>query len=209
MPQWTEKDNTKIMLSDEEIIRDLKLLKPFTNRIRLYSAEDSAKVMPAVKKLGMQAHMGLWLSGVAQDNEKEIALAKSIISEYHESLTSVIVGNEVLLRDDLSPDELIAHVRDFKEFTEGILKADRDAKEKAFKEELAKEKSRKVRAAKIKEAKAKAAKEKPHTILVTTAEIWNMWLLYPDLAQEVDIINIHILAEPITGKLFFALFIQA
>jgi len=188
-----KKDNTKIMLSDEEIIRDLKLLKPFTNRIRLYSAEDSAKVMPAVKKLGMQAHMGLWLSGVAQDNEKEIALAKSIISEYHESLTSVIVGNEVLLRDDLSPDELIAHVRDFKEFTEGILKADRDAKEKAFKEELAKEKSRKVRAAKIKEAKAKAAKEKPHTILVTTAEIWNMWLLYPDLAQEVDIINIHIL----------------
>ena len=110
-----KKDNTKIMLSDEEIIRDLKLLKPFSNRIRLYSAEDSAKVMPAVKKLGMQAHMGLWLSGVAQDNEKEIALAKSIISEYHESLTSVIVGNEVLLRDDLSPDELIAHVRDFKE----------------------------------------------------------------------------------------------
>ena len=187
------KDNSKKFLSEEEIIRDLELLKQFTNKVRFYSAEDSQKVMPAVKKLGMQAHMGLWLSPVAEDNEKEVALAKSLITEYHENLTSVIVGNEVLLRDDLSPDDLIVFIKDFKEFVNNISRTNKEAKEKAIKEEIAKEKNRKARAAKEKELKEKAAKEKNHKILVTTAEIWNMWLLYPNLADEVDFITIHIL----------------
>lgn len=188
-----QKGNEKEMLSNEEVIRDLTLLKKFTNTVRLYSADDSQRVMPHLKALGMKAHMGLWLSGDVEDNEREIALAKSLIAEYHESLISVIVGNEVLLRDDLSPDELIAHIRDFKEFITFIQKVDRDAREKVIQEEIAKEKNRKVRAKKLKEAKANSAKEEKHTILLTTAEIWNMWLLYPYLADEVDFITIHIL----------------
>ncbi|MEK6659276.1 MAG: glycosyltransferase family 2 protein [Campylobacterota bacterium] len=188
-----KKTNNKEFLSEEEIVQDLTLLKQFTNKVRLYSAEDSQKVMPAIKKLGMQAHMGLWLSPVAENNEKEVVLAKSLIAEYHENLASVIVGNEVLLRDDLPPEELIVFIKDFKEFTNNVLKADREAKAKASKEEIAKEKDRKTRVAKEKAAKEKAAKEKERKILVTTAEIWNMWLLYPDLVQEVDFITIHIL----------------
>jgi cellulose synthase/poly-beta-1,6-N-acetylglucosamine synthase-like glycosyltransferase/exo-beta-1,3-glucanase (GH17 family) len=187
------KGDSKQFLSEEEIIRDLELLKQFTNKVRLYSAEDSEKVMPAIKKLGMQAHMGLWLSPVAEDNEKEVALAKSLITEYYESLTSVIVGNEVLLRDDLSPDELIVFIKDFRGYVDNISKTNKEAKAKAIKDEIAKEKNRKARAAKEKELKEKAAKEKEHKVLLTTAEIWNMWLLYPNLADEVDFITIHIL----------------
>ncbi|MDX9756955.1 MAG: glycosyl transferase, partial [Sulfurimonas sp.] len=119
------KGDSKQFLSEEEIVRDLELLKQFTNKVRLYSAEDSEKVMPAVKKLGMQAHMGLWLSPVAEDNEKEVALAKSLITEYYESLTSVIVGNEVLLRDDLSPDELIVFIKDFRGYVDNISKTNK------------------------------------------------------------------------------------
>ncbi|PNV83614.1 MAG: hypothetical protein C0627_04505 [Sulfurimonas sp.] len=96
-----KKGNKKEMLSDEEVLKDLILLNKFTNSVRLYSAEDSRKVMPIVKKLGMQAHLGIWLSGNEQDNEKEMAEAKSLISEYYDNLLSVIVGNEVLLREDL------------------------------------------------------------------------------------------------------------
>jgi cellulose synthase/poly-beta-1,6-N-acetylglucosamine synthase-like glycosyltransferase/exo-beta-1,3-glucanase (GH17 family) len=131
---------------------------------------------------------------IIEDKLSDIgALAKSLITEYHENLTSVIVGNEVLLRDDLSPDDLIVFIKDFKEFVNNISRTNKEAKEKAIKEEIAKEKNRKARAAKEKELKEKAAKEKNHKILVTTAEIWNMWLLYPNLADEVDFITIHIL----------------
>ncbi|MDT8339146.1 MAG: glycosyl transferase, partial [Sulfurimonas sp.] len=57
-----KKGNKKEMLSDEEVYKDLILLNKFTNSVRLYSAEDSQKVMPIVKQLGMQAHFGIWLS---------------------------------------------------------------------------------------------------------------------------------------------------
>lgn len=187
------KGNSKTFLSEEEIIRDLELLKQFTNKIRLYSAEDSQRVMPAVKKLGMQAYMGLWLSPVIENNEKEIALAKSLISEYYANLDTVIVGNEVLLRDDLSPEELINYIRDFNNFINTIAKADKEAKEKLIKEEVAKQKTKKARTVKEKELREKAAKEGEHKVSVTTAEIWNMWLLYPNLSDEVDYITIHIL----------------
>ena len=187
------KKNEKEMLSDEEVLRDLRLLKKFTNTVRFYSAEDSQKVLPFVKQLGMKAHMGLWLSGVAEDNEKEIALAKTLITEYYDNLASVIVGNEVLLRDDLKPDELVVHIRDFKGHVDAIFKAKHDLQEQAIKDELAKIKNKRKRAAREKEIRAEIAKTKEHTVAVTTAEIWNMWLLYPDLANEVDMINIHIL----------------
>ncbi len=196
------------MLSDAEVLRDLKLLKKFTNTVRFYSAEDSQKVLPFVKELGMQAHMGLWLSGVAEDNEKEIALAKTLITEYYDNLTSVIVGNEVLLRDDLKPDELVVHIRDFKTHVDAIFKAREEVKEKAIQDELAKIKNKRKRTAKEKELRAELAKNKEHTVAVTTAEIWNMWLLYPDLADEVDMINIHILPywEKIKAENFEAFF---
>lgn len=187
------KKNEKEMLSDEEVIRDLTLLKKFTNTVRFYSAEDSQKVMPFVKQLGMKAHMGLWLSGVAEDNEKEIALAKTLITDYYDNLTSVIVGNEVLLRDDLKPDELVVHIRDFKSFVNDISKARKSVKEQSIQDELVKIKNKRKRDAREKELRAELAKQPEHSVAVTTAEIWNMWLLYPDLANEVDMINIHIL----------------
>lgn len=187
------KKNEKEMLSDEEVIRDLTLLKKFTNTVRFYSAEDSQKVMPFVKQLGMKAHMGLWLSGVAEDNEKEIALAKTLITDYYDNLASVIVGNEVLLRDDLKPDELVVHIRDFKSFVNDISKAKKSVKEQAIQDELAQIKNKRKRDVREKELRAEIAKHPEHSVAVTTAEIWNMWLLYPDLANEVDMINIHIL----------------
>lgn len=187
------KGNEKEFLSDDEIEKDLLILKQFTNRVRLYSAEDSQKVMPIIHKLGMQAHMGLWLSPEAEDNQKEIALAKELIGTYYENLTSVIVGNEVLLRADLTPDELMNHIRDFKGFVYSIAKLKKEAQESFIKDEIAKVKGKKAKADKEKSLRAEFAKTKEHTVLVTTAEIWNMWLLYPQLSHEVDIVNIHIL----------------
>jgi len=188
-----KKGNKKEMLSDEEVLKDLILLNKFTNSVRLYSAEDSRKVMPIVKKLGMQAHLGIWLSGNEQDNEKEMAEAKSLISEYYDNLLSVIVGNEVLLREDLSSHELTRYIRDIKRFVYILFNAKRDAKEKAIKDEIATIKNKRERAEKAKILRDELLRQKEHVVPVTTADIWNTWLLYPDLAGEVDTINIHIL----------------
>ncbi|QHG90963.1 glycosyltransferase [Sulfurimonas sp. CVO] len=188
-----KKGNKKEMLSDEEVYKDLILLNKFTNSVRLYSVEDSQKVMPIVKKLGMQAHLGIWLSGNKQDNEKEIALAKSLITEYYESLISVIVGNEVLLREDLSSHELIGHIRDMKRFVYILFNARKEAKENAIKDEIATIKNKIERVEKEKILRDELLRQKEYIVPITTAEVWNIWLLNPVLAGEVDIINIHIL----------------
>ena len=148
------------MLSGKEILQDLTLISRFTKKIRVYSSEDAQAVLPEAKKLNMQVHYGMWLSGDPENNRKEIELAKQLIPEYYATISSVIVGNEVLLRADLSVDELIALIRDFKQFIAAI---------------------------------EKKTPIKYHQPRVTTAEIWNLWIDNPQLAKEVDFINIHVL----------------
>jgi len=169
------KNSNEEMLSDDEINRDLMLIKRFTTKIRLYSAHDAQKVLPIAERLGMKAHLGLWLSPVLEDNEKEIALAKELLDDHYANILSIIVGNEVLLRKDLTFDELVAYIRDFKEATARL------------------------------EKKYKKRHPKP---LVTTAEVWNIWLDNPALGKEVDLINIHILPywEKIRAESFLPFF---
>jgi len=154
------KGDKKVFLGEEEILRDLTLLKRFTKKIRVYSAEDAEKVMPAAQQLDMQVHFGIWLSPNKENNDREVALAKTLIPMYYANISSVIVGNEVLLRKDLTVEELVVYIKDFKEMIHKI---------------------------------NKRSPIKYHRPLVTTADIWSVWLNNPNLGDEVDFINIHIL----------------
>jgi exo-beta-1,3-glucanase (GH17 family)/cellulose synthase/poly-beta-1,6-N-acetylglucosamine synthase-like glycosyltransferase len=154
------KGDKKVFLSQEEVLRDLTLLKRFTKKIRVYSAEDAEKVMPAAKELDMQVHFGIWLSPIKENNDKEVALAKTLIPMYYANISSVIVGNEVLLRKDLTVEELVVYIKDFKEMIHKI---------------------------------NKRSPIKYHRPLVTTADIWSVWLNNPSLGDEVDFVNIHVL----------------
>lgn len=112
--------SSKEFLSEEEIFRDLSLLKHFTNQIRVYSAEDAQKVFPSARQLGMKVHFGFWLSANAEANAKEIQLAKKLIDEYYTNIQSIIVGNEVLLRKDLTLAQLVEVIRDIKKMVYDI-----------------------------------------------------------------------------------------
>ncbi|WP_295009963.1 glycosyltransferase family 2 protein [Sulfurimonas sp.] len=163
------------MLSDEDINRDLMLIKRFTTKIRLYSASEAQKVLPIAERLDMKVHLGIWLSPVLEDNEKEIALAKELLDAHYANILSVIVGNEVLLRKDLELDKLVAYIRDFKETISKL------------------------------EKKYKKKDQKP---IVTTSDVWNVWVEYPALGNEVDAVSIHILPywEKIRAESFLPFF---
>ncbi|MDD5202005.1 MAG: glycosyltransferase family 2 protein [Sulfurimonas sp.] len=154
------KNEDKTLLSSKEILRDLALISRFTKKIRVYSSEDAQAVLPEARKLNMQVHYGMWLSGDPENNKREIELAKKLIPEYYATISSVIVGNEVLLRADLEVEELIGIIREFK---------------------------------KLLAEQEKLTPMRYHQPRVTTAEIWNLWIENPELAKEVDFINIHVL----------------
>ncbi|MGE3483082.1 MAG: glycosyltransferase [Gammaproteobacteria bacterium] len=96
--------------STAEIDRDLALLVGGATSVRTYSVEGSFAEIPALaQKHGLAVTLGVWLSGDLVRNETELATAIDLVHTYR-NIDRLIVGNEVLLRGDLTEAELAAYL---------------------------------------------------------------------------------------------------
>ena len=96
----------RVPLSDDQIASDIALIYTIAEKIRTYSATDAAKILPLLKE-NQRIELGLWISSDDKENQKEIMLGLELLRAYNKKITSVIVGNEVILRKDLTPKQLI------------------------------------------------------------------------------------------------------
>ena len=98
-----------------QIEEDLALLARFTKCVRTYSVADGADlILPAARRYGLKILHGLWLSNQAEKNRRQIAATVKLAKEYPDVISAVIVGNEVLLRGEMSAADLIATIREVK-----------------------------------------------------------------------------------------------
>ncbi len=140
---------TRIYPSAQQIEEDIRALSAQVASIRTYTALEGLEVVPELaKKHGLTVTMGAWLSSKPEKNEAEVASLIALANRYPETITRVIVGNEVLLRGELTPEQITGYIR-----------------------------------------KVKSAIKQP----VSYADVWEWWLKYPQMAQEVDLITIHLL----------------
>lgn len=95
--------------SDEEIDGDLKLLKRYTPRIRTYSTLQNPQVYRLAEKDGLQVMAGAWIDRRLDNNENEVQTLIAQARRYPNSINRVIVGNEVLFRNDVPPEQLMAY----------------------------------------------------------------------------------------------------
>ncbi|MGO4503327.1 MULTISPECIES: glycosyltransferase family 2 protein [unclassified Dyella] len=95
--------------SDEEIDSDLKLLKRYTSRIRTYSTLQNPQVYRLAEKDGLQVMAGAWIDRRLDNNENEVETLIAQARRYPNSINRVIVGNEVLFRNDVPPEQLMAY----------------------------------------------------------------------------------------------------
>jgi exo-beta-1,3-glucanase (GH17 family) len=94
-----------------EVARDLKLVATEANGIRTYSSiEGNYDIGQLAKQAGLKVWLGIWLSSNAADNAKEMAAGIAEANAHPDTITRVVVGNEVLLRRDLSVNDLIADI---------------------------------------------------------------------------------------------------
>lgn len=128
---------------------DLRLLRPLTRCVRTYGISQGLDQVPAVaRELGMRVKLGLWLTRDAAHNQAEIAQGVALANANADVVDLLIVGNEVLLRRELTPEQLALALR-----------------------------------------QARAASRVP----VSYADVWEFWQRNAALADDVDVVSVHIL----------------
>ena len=92
-----------------QIRERLKFIQPCVNWIRTFSCTEGNELIPGIAaENGLKTMVGVWLNDDRDNNEKELANAIEIARAGHAGILAV--GNEVLLRGDLSEDELIDYI---------------------------------------------------------------------------------------------------
>ncbi|KAA8917714.1 hypothetical protein TRICI_000153 [Trichomonascus ciferrii] len=110
-------------VDQKQVAKDIATLSQLTNRVRLFSTdcEQADMVLNAIQGLGvnMTVSMGLWVNRFAEVTVRQLANMRRILNKYPSKLiNSIILGNEVLFRDDLSDQELIGFIEYVKEYLE-------------------------------------------------------------------------------------------
>lgn len=115
------KDQSPFMFSDgmvisEDLVReDLTLLAKYTDCIRTYSTVGLEMIPRIARENGLKMLMGAWVSSDKISTQKEINTLIKLVNENQDIVKAVIVGNEVLLRGDVSETVLVNYIKQVKE----------------------------------------------------------------------------------------------
>jgi glucan 1,3-beta-glucosidase len=96
-------------VSAERIDADLRALSRRFDCVRTYSQGQGLSAVPRIaRRYGMKVLLGIWLGQDPRANDEQIRLGIATARAYPDVVRAVIVGNEVLLRGDLSSARLAA-----------------------------------------------------------------------------------------------------
>src|SRR5258705_8887206 len=103
------------MVEPWQIEEDLAQLKPLTGCIRTYSIDHGLDKIPEIaQRHGMKVLHGLWLSSLPDLNRRQIATTIELANRFPDVIQAIIIGNEVLLRGEMSAPELARTIREVK-----------------------------------------------------------------------------------------------
>ena len=107
------------IVSESQIRARLGIIRPYTRWIRSFSCTEGHEQTPRIAhELGLKTLVGAWLGQDRAINEREIAGAIAVAQAGHADLLAV--GNEVLLREDMSEDELLGYINRVRQAVPGV-----------------------------------------------------------------------------------------
>jgi exo-beta-1,3-glucanase (GH17 family) len=108
--------DTGLIISPEQIAEDLVELAKISRCVRIYSVDNGLDKVPELaSRVGLKVILGIW---IGQDRLKNVLLIDTAIAlakYYPDAVTAIIVGNEVLLRGDMTAAELRDIIRSVKQ----------------------------------------------------------------------------------------------
>jgi exo-beta-1,3-glucanase (GH17 family) len=106
-------------IGEQQIRERLKIIRPCTRWIRTFSCTDGHEQTPRIAhEMGIKTLVGAWIGTDAGINEREIQGVIEVARAGHADI--VAVGNEVLLREDMDEDQLLACIQRVKDALPGV-----------------------------------------------------------------------------------------
>ena len=103
------------LIPPEQIAQDFTQLAKISKCVRTYSVQNGLDKAPELaRKAGLKLLLGIWLGGNRIENLVEIATAVGLVKDYPDVITGLVVGNEVLLRGEMTTADLVATIRSVK-----------------------------------------------------------------------------------------------
>ena len=107
---------TRSCPTPDQIEEDLKRLQGKVQAVRTYSSGENLETVPQrAGKYGLKVWHGAWLNDNDKENLEQINLLIDHANKYKDTVERVIVGNEVLLRKELTPQQLRGYIRQVKQ----------------------------------------------------------------------------------------------
>lgn len=106
-------------IGEAQIRARLAIVQPHTRWVRSFSCTDGHEQTPRIAhEMGLKTLVGAWLGTDAEINERELQGVIAVARAGHADI--VAVGNEVLLREDLDEDALIAAIERVRQALPGV-----------------------------------------------------------------------------------------
>ncbi|MBZ9651692.1 MFS transporter [Psychroflexus montanilacus] len=102
------------ILSEEQIRRRMRIIQPYTQWVRSFSCTHGNEYIPKIaKENNLKTVVGAWISNDKTKNEAEI---HNLVKLAEEGMVDIaVVGNEVLLRNELSETEILEFIQKVKD----------------------------------------------------------------------------------------------
>ena len=111
---YVEGQGPGTVIEEAQIRERLAVIEPHVRWIRTFSCTDGHEHIPAIaREKKLKTMVGVWLDDDREHNDLELENAIRIANEGHVDILAI--GNEVLLRGDLTEDELLDYMRRAKE----------------------------------------------------------------------------------------------
>ncbi|MEW6999527.1 glycosyl hydrolase family 17 protein [Colwelliaceae bacterium BS250] len=107
------------IIGEAQIRERLSVILPYISSVRSFSCTEGNELIPAIaKENGLSTMVGVWLGDDLEKNEEELANGIKVGQAGHADILAI--GNEVLLREDLSEDQLIDYINRAKAACPGV-----------------------------------------------------------------------------------------
>jgi exo-beta-1,3-glucanase (GH17 family) len=104
-----------VPIDPRQIDQDLAQLKQITDCVRTYSVDHGLDQIPEIaRRHGLKVMQGLWLSSLPDLSRKQVEMTVALANRFPDVIQAIVVGNEVLLRGEMSAPALAQTIQQVK-----------------------------------------------------------------------------------------------